>query len=122
MKLLLCEDINSAKLLFYCSLLKFHVQRSAKVFVRGCEKFHPALAYLFCQALPGSCLARFAYFLADLCIGNKMSNAAAWHQFLASLATDGLRSPKTLSCITQPSVPLIQRATALRTYYMTYCT
>ena len=34
-----------------------------------------------------------------------MSNAAAWHQFLASLATDGLRSPKTLSCITQPSVP-----------------
>ena len=43
------------------------VQRSAKVFVRGCEKFVIALAYLFCLALPWSCLARFAYFLADLC-------------------------------------------------------
>ena len=43
------------------------VQRSAKVFVRGCEKFVIALAYLFCPALPGSCLARFAYFLADVC-------------------------------------------------------
>ena len=38
--------------------------------VLGCEKFVPALAYLFCQNLPGSCLARFAYFLADLCIIN----------------------------------------------------
>ena len=37
------------------------------MFVRGCEKFVPALAYLFCLALPGSCLVRFAYFLADLC-------------------------------------------------------
>ena len=37
------------------------------MFVRGCEKFVPALAYLCCLALPGSCLARFAYFLADLC-------------------------------------------------------
>ena len=44
------------------------VQRSAKVFVHGCEKFVPALAYLFCPVLPGSCLARFAYFCADLCI------------------------------------------------------
>ena len=43
------------------------VQRSAKRLVRGCEKFIIALAYLFCLALPGSCLARFAYFLADLC-------------------------------------------------------
>ena len=43
------------------------IQRSAKRLVRGCEKFVPALAYLFCLALPGSCLARFAYFLADLC-------------------------------------------------------
>ena len=25
--------------------------------VRGCEKVVPALAYLFCLALPGSCLA-----------------------------------------------------------------
>ena len=43
------------------------IQRSAKVFVRGCEKFVIALAYLFCLALVGSCLARFAYFLAGLC-------------------------------------------------------
>ena len=37
------------------------------MFVRGCEKFVPALAYLFCLALSASCLASFAYFLADLC-------------------------------------------------------
>ena len=37
------------------------------MFVRGCEKFVIALAYMFCLALVGSCLARFAYFLADLC-------------------------------------------------------
>ena len=45
----------------------YQVQRSAKVFVRGCEKFVIALAYMFCLALVGSFLARFAYFLADLC-------------------------------------------------------
>ena len=52
------------------SLLKsliIKVQRSAKRLVRGCEKYVPALAYLLCLALPGSCLVRFAYFLADLC-------------------------------------------------------
>ena len=57
-----------------------NVQRSAKRLVRGCEKFVPALAYLFCLALPGSCLARFAYFLADLCkhMGNELlENAPA---------------------------------------------
>ena len=43
------------------------IQRSAKRLVRGCEKFVLALAYLFCLPLPGSCLARFAYLLADLC-------------------------------------------------------
>ena len=47
--------------------MQINIQRSAKVFVRGCEKFVPAVAYLFCLALPGSCLARFANFLADLC-------------------------------------------------------
>ena len=47
--------------------LNFSIQRSAKVFVRGCEKFVSALAYLFCLALVGSCLAIFTYFLADLC-------------------------------------------------------
>ena len=46
----------------------YKVQRSAIVFVCGCEKFVIALAYLFCLALVGSCLARFAYFLADLCV------------------------------------------------------
>ena len=50
------------------------VQRSVKVFVHGCEKFVSALAYLFCLALPGSCLARFAYFLANLC-------SAFWSNF-----------------------------------------
>ena len=44
-----------------------NVQRSAKRLVRGCENFVSAHAHLFCLALPGSCLARFAYFLADLC-------------------------------------------------------
>ena len=52
---------------FCLSAIKL-LQRSAKVLVHGCEKFDPALAYLFCLALPGSCLARFAYFLADLCM------------------------------------------------------
>ena len=47
--------------------LQFIIQRSAKRLVRSCEKFIPALAYLFCLPLPGSCLARFAYLLADLC-------------------------------------------------------
>ena len=37
------------------------------MFVRGCEKFVIALPYLFCLALDGYCLARLAYFLADLC-------------------------------------------------------
>ena len=55
----------------YCGLPLYYIQRSAKVFVRGCEKFIPALAYLFCPALPGSCLARFAYFFADLCIADR---------------------------------------------------
>ena len=44
------------------------ILRSAKRLVRGYEKFVPALAYLFCLPLPESCLSRFAYHLADLCI------------------------------------------------------
>ena len=59
----------------HCLLLNNHfgveagcqLQRSAKRLVRGCEKFVTALAYLFCLALLGSCLVRFAYLLADLC-------------------------------------------------------
>ena len=43
------------------------------MFVRGCEKFVIALAYLFCLALVGSCLLRFAYFLADLCTKYKQT-------------------------------------------------
>ena len=58
-----------SSLAFTCTeACRSNIQRSAKVFVRGCEKFVIALAYLFCLALVGSCLARFAYFLADLCI------------------------------------------------------
>ena len=48
-------------------ILGYIIQRSAKVFVRRCEKFVTALAYLFCLALLGSCLTRFTYFFADLC-------------------------------------------------------
>ena len=48
-------------------LFRVTLQRSAKVFVRGCEKFVIDVAYLFCLALVGSCSARFAYFLANLC-------------------------------------------------------
>merc|ERR1719350_2689835 len=43
------------------------VQRLAKKFVGGWEKFLPALAKLLCLALPWSCLAKFAYVLAGLC-------------------------------------------------------
>ena len=32
------------------------------MFVRGCEKFLPALAFIFCLALPGSCSAKKTYF------------------------------------------------------------
>ena len=39
-----------------------YIQRLAKRLVRGCEKFVSALAYLFCLALPGSCIAISAYF------------------------------------------------------------
>ena len=46
--------------------IQINIQISAKRMVRGCEKFVPALAYLFFLALPGSCLARIAYFLDDL--------------------------------------------------------
>ena len=41
-------------------------QSSQKWLVRGCEKFIPALAYLFCLALPGSCLARFTNLFCTL--------------------------------------------------------
>ena len=36
-----------------------------------CEKFVPALAYQFCLALPGSCLARFTDLFWDLCMRNE---------------------------------------------------
>ena len=44
-----------------------HVQSSQKWFAHGCEKFVPALAYLFCLALLGSCLARFTNLFWELC-------------------------------------------------------
>ena len=43
-----------------------YIQRSQKWFVRGCEKFVLALAYLSCPALPGSCLARFTNLFWEL--------------------------------------------------------
>ena len=38
---------------------KTNIQRSEKWLVRGWVKFIPALAYLFCLTLPGSCLTRY---------------------------------------------------------------
>ena len=66
---LFCKNIHSVSIERPSKVneIIYRVQRSAKVFVRGCEKFVPALAYLFCPALPGSCSARFAYIFADLC-------------------------------------------------------
>ena len=68
----------------------FTLQRSAKRLVRGCEKFVPALAYLFCLTLPGSCLARFAYLLADLC-----KSTGLWKPFRLKVGCCNL----PLSCI-----------------------
>ena len=54
------------------SLLTFNyftVQRSQKWFVCGYEKFVPALAYLFCRVLPGSCLARCHLDLVSISAG-----------------------------------------------------
>ena len=48
-------------------LLSFSRLRLQLRFLRGCEKFVPAVAYLLFLALPGSRLARFAYLLAVLC-------------------------------------------------------
>ena len=48
-----------------CSLYQL-VQIFTKRLVRGCKNYLPALAYLLCLALPGSCLGP-AYILADLC-------------------------------------------------------
>ena len=59
-------DLRASGTLFWIWLIL--LQRSARVFGRGCENFVIALAYLLCLALVGSCLARFAYFLANLCI------------------------------------------------------
>ena len=61
--------------------------------VRSCEKFVPALAYLFCLALPGSCLARFAYFLADLCTLSKKQET---NKNTAAATDHSLPSPTSL--------------------------
>ena len=47
------------------------VQRSRKWLVRGLVKFVPAVAWLFCLAPPGSCLARFTYLFVPLCTCKK---------------------------------------------------
>ena len=72
--------------LAYCETI---VQRSAKRFVRGCEKFVTALAYRFCLALAVSCLARFAYFLADLCTYHSTRILTSQSYLLAPLAQKG---------------------------------
>ena len=72
----------------YCTKIALYptlnVQRLAKAFVRGCEKFVTALAYLFCLALVGSCLARFAYFLANLCSVLQVNNTGCTKQISTS--------------------------------------
>ena len=60
---------------------------------RGCEKFVPALAYLFCLALPGSCLTRFAYILADLCMRFRM--IAKEEEYLQDQCWQGKRPPQS---------------------------
>ena len=50
-----------------CRKTSRYVQSSDKKMVRGCESFLPALARLFFLAPPGSCIAKFAHFLAGLC-------------------------------------------------------
>ena len=61
-----------------------HVQRSEKWFVRGWENFITALAYLFCLAQHGSCLAMFAkpFFTTQMISGllepfNLLSNVSS---------------------------------------------
>ena len=60
-----CRSFNWEAL--YHETLRY-VQRLTKRLVRGCENFLPALAYLFHQALTGSCLARFTSLLVPLCM------------------------------------------------------
>ena len=64
-----------------------HIQRSANVFVRGCEKLVIALAYLFCLAVVGSCLAGFAYFFAGLCTYGASINDAYMATFTLMVDT-----------------------------------
>ena len=80
-----------ATLLKYFAPFDFSVstlQRSAKRLVRGCEKFVPALAYLFWLALPGSCLARFAS-LPDQDFLRNLPVAVLLMSTLERLAKDG---------------------------------
>ena len=64
--------VNALSSEYGTTAYRLNVQRSAKRLVRGCERFVPALAYLFCLTLTGACLARFAYLLADLCMCQRL--------------------------------------------------
>ena len=50
----------------------------AKKMVRSCENFILDLALLFCLALFGSCLTKFAHFLAGLCHEKSLTLSAFW--------------------------------------------
>ena len=56
--------------------ISMHVQSSQIRFVRGCEKFVLALAYLFCLALLGACLARFTTLFRELCIKHELDSSS----------------------------------------------
>ena len=59
------DSLGRSKRRTYC--ISNVIQSREKVLVRGCEKFLPALALLFCLTLPGCCLARFAKTFSQLC-------------------------------------------------------
>ena len=87
---------------------KSTLQRSAKVFVHGCKKFVIALACLFCLALPESCLARFAYFLADLC--------TLCYSSMDPLPSQSAPSPSCFRCSFLPSLRSNSRFLRLRLF------
>ena len=95
-------------------LLNKHVQRWDLIFVRGWVKFFPALAYLFCLALPGSCLTRSAKIKSHLCTVhpgcNVHGNAKNWLNHISFLDMS-ITDPGTtyhLAPISHPSSALFQ--------------
>ena len=70
--------------------------------VRGCEKFFPALAYLFCLALPGPALA----LLSKICIPFSRSLYSTFIPVLLLCSSNS--SPRSLATRVLDSVDLIE--------------